>query len=126
MKTLTKNSINEFMKYYHSFHDSSIDKIIYDSANSKIEIVFDIYWSREPSIMEDGTYDTHKTKIRMIFIGVLNFHDTKEYNCIDNAVIEFYNKDGRELINFSLQSDEDYDSTYLTVICEKIKYDEIN
>ena len=123
MKKLTKENIYEFMDYYHFLHDSSIKKLNYNPTESKIDAIFDIYWSGEPTITKDGTYDTHKAKIRMVFTGIDNFSDNEQHNYIDNSFVECYQKDGKDLICISLQSYDPDEEPYLYIACEKIEYE---
>ena len=104
MITLTKDNINEFMNYYHYLHDSSINKINYNSIEAKVEVIIDIYWSGEPIIKSDGTYDTYKCRIRIVFTGVDKFSENQYYCMIDDSSVEYYDKDGKNFICISLLS----------------------
>lgn len=42
METLTKNNINDFIKYYHNFHDGNILDIKYDIEKSIVELIIDV------------------------------------------------------------------------------------
>lgn len=126
MNVITKGKIEDFMSYYHYFHDSSINVVNYNHSKATVEMFVDIYWSGEPTLNDDGSYDTHKTKMRMVFTGVVSFKDTQEYNYIDDAVVECYERDGRSLISFSLLSSYSNEEPYLNIICEKIEYEIIN
>lgn len=36
----------------------------------KIEVLMDVFWSGEPTLKEDGTYETNKVKVKMNLNGV--------------------------------------------------------
>ena len=73
MKDITKNNLDEFINYYHSLHDSYVTNINYDVNNSKIELLIDVCWSGDPILKEDDTYETNKTKIKMILYNINKF-----------------------------------------------------
>ena len=123
MNLLTKDNINEFMDYYHYLHDSSINKINYNSNEAEVEVIINIYWSGEPTIKSDGTYDTHKCRIRMVFTGVDKFSDNQDYSSIDDSSVEYYDKDGKDLICISLQCDYLDEEPLIYIVCEKIEYE---
>ncbi|MDE6142097.1 MAG: hypothetical protein K2G03_05795, partial [Bacilli bacterium] len=66
MKEITKENLEEFLYYYHGFHDSYIKNVKYDYLKGKVEIFIDVFWSGEPNIKEDGKYETHSTKMRLV------------------------------------------------------------
>ena len=55
MKKITQENLNEFVKYYHEFHDSYITNINYDIFKSKIELLIDVCWSGKPILKENKT-----------------------------------------------------------------------
>ena len=70
MKKITEENLDEFLNYYHNLHDSWITNINYNIFDSKIEMLIDVAWSGKRFIREDGTTDTNKTKLRMVFNDV--------------------------------------------------------
>lgn len=68
MDKLSKNNLSSFLEYYHGFHDSYITNINYNILKSQMEILVDVYWSSEPTLKEDGTYTTNKTKLKIFLM----------------------------------------------------------
>lgn len=123
MNKITKNNLDEFVKYYHSFHDSYITNINYDISKSEIELLINVYWSGEPVLKEDKTYDTNKTKMRMILNGVERYN-TKEmfsWDFIYDAFIKYIKIDNKEFICFASNEQE----PLIYVVCDSIEYEEI-
>lgn len=123
MKKITKDNIHEFMEHYHFLHDSFINKLDLNTNDSKIEMIISIYWSGEPTIKEDGTYDTHKKKIRLVLSGINDFKDCEDLSCIDDTYIECCQKNGKDLICISIFSPEHDNVQYLYIECENIEYE---
>lgn len=122
MKKITKETLEEVMDYYHGFHDSCIKNVRYDYLNSNVEIFIDVFWSGEPSIKEDGRYETHSTKVRMVC------HDVQQYNFketyadyIDDAYLKFLKIKNKEYICFAT----DKENPLISVVSESIWYEEI-
>ncbi|MCI9233982.1 MAG: hypothetical protein HFH08_05245, partial [Bacilli bacterium] len=57
MTPITKDNLTSFMDYYHWFHDSYITDVKYEFKNDQIELYFNIYWSGDPTLKDDGTYE---------------------------------------------------------------------
>ena len=120
---INKSNYEEFLKYYHSFHDSYITNINYDIYNEKIEMFIDVCWSGKPVLKDDNTYETNKIKMK------INFNKVDEYFCseifswdyIDKAVIRYVLSDDKEMISFS---SDDVDPI-IKIVCEEIEYEEI-
>ena len=124
MKKITKDNLNEFIYYYHAFHDSYITNINYDIKKSEIELLIDVYWSGEPIKKEDKTYETNKTKMKIVFKGVEQFN-TKEifsWDYIYEAFIKYINIKNKEYICFA--TDEENPQIY--IVCDQIEYEEMN
>lgn len=123
MNLITKDNLSTFIEYYHGFHDSYITNINYDIKNSQIEILIDVYWSGEPKLNKDGTYDTNKTKIKMKLNGVeqCNNKEIFSWDYINDAFIKYIKIKNKEFICFA--SDEDDPLVY--VVCDSIEYEEI-
>lgn len=124
MKQLNKNNLTEFTEYYHSLHDSYITNINYDIEKSKIELLIDVYWSGEPTLKDDDTYETNKVKIRMLFNGTheCNIKEIFSWDYIYEAYIKYIKIDKKDFICFA--SDEDDPLIY--IVCENIEYEELN
>lgn len=123
MILLTKDNLSSFIEYYHGFHDSYITKINYDIKLSQIEPFIDVYWSGEPILKEDRTYETNKTKIKMIFNGIeqCNNKEIFTWNYISNAFIQYIKIRNKEFICFA--SDEKEPLVY--IVCDYIEYEEL-
>jgi len=123
MSFITKDNLSSFIDYYHGFHDSYIASIHYDITNSQIEIFIDVYWSGEPVLKEDGTYETNKTKIKLIFNGVEQCHNKEmfSWDYITAAYIKYIKIKNKEYICFA--SDEKEPLVY--IVCDSINYEEL-
>ena len=124
MKKITQENLNEFVKYYHEFHDSYITNINYDIFKSKIELLIDVCWSGKPILRENNTYQTNKIKMRMILNNVerCNNKEIFSWDYINKAFIKYIELDNKELICFA--TDEQDPLVY--IVCESIEYEEIN
>lgn len=124
MEKITKENIETFMDYYNGFHDSYIIDINYHVSKAEIELLIDVFWSGEPTIKEDGTYETNKTKLKMIFHDIEKYSSEEIYSTdyIDSAYIKYINLNNKEFLCFA--TDEVEPSFY--VVCESIEYEEIN
>ena len=123
MVELTKDNLQEFMDYYHNFHDSYITNINYDITLSQIEIFIDVCWSGTPTLKEDGkTYETNKTKMRMVFHGVeeCNNKEIFSWDYISDAFLKYIKIRNKEFICFA--SDEEEPFVY--IVCDKIEYED--
>ena len=123
MKELTKDIIEQFLNYYHHLHDSTISNINYDIYKSKIEILIDVYWSGEPKLNEDNTYETNKTKIKMIFEGVerCNNKDFYSWDYIDNVYMKSIKLSNKDFLCFANEEKE----PFVYIVCDKIYYEEL-
>lgn len=124
MILITKDNLSSFIEYYHGFHDSYITNINYDIKRSQIELFIDVYWSGEPILKEDRTYETNKTKIKMIFNGVekCNNKEIFSWDYISDAFIQYIKIKNKEFICFA--SDEKEPLVY--IVCDNIEYEELN
>lgn len=123
MNKISKENLQEFIKYYHAFHDSYITNINYDIYQSKIELLIDVCWSGEPILKEDNTYQTNKTKMKMILEGVKQYNSKEifSWDYINEALIKYIELDNKEYICFA--SDEQEPLVY--IVCESIEFEEI-
>lgn len=123
MKRLTKENIDEFLNFYHHLHDSSIARITYDIKNTIIEIEIDIFWSGKPSKNEDGSINSHKTKLKLVCheIEMCNNKEIFSWDYIDSAYIKYITIKGKEFLYIS--DKEERPSLY--VVCEYAEYEEM-
>lgn len=123
MILITKDNLSSFIEYYHGFHDSYITNINYDIRLSKIELFIDVCWSGDPILKEDRTYETNKTKMKMIFNGVeqCNNKEIFSWDYISTAFIKYIKIKNKEFICFA--SDEKEPLVY--IICDNIEYEEL-
>ena len=123
MILITKDNLSSFIEYYHGFHDSYITNINYDIRLSKIELFIDVYWLGEPILKEDRTYETNKTKMKIIFNGVeqCNNKEIFSWDYISDAFIKYIKIRNKEFICFA--SDENEPLVY--IVCDNIEYEEL-
>ncbi len=123
MKKITKDNLNEFIDYYHEFHDSRITNVNYDISKSEIELLIDVFWSGEPTLKEDNSYQTNKIKMRMVLHNVerCNNKEMFMWDEIYKAYIKYIKLDNKDFICFA--SDEKDPLIY--IVCESIEYEEI-
>ena len=102
-KKIIKNNLNEFLDYYHGFHDSHISNVDYDISKSKIELYIDVFWSGELMLREDNTYETNKTKIKIVFNGIemCNIKEINSGNEIEECFIKYIKLNNKEFICFA-------------------------
>lgn len=95
------------------FHDSTIANINYDITKNCIEVVINVYWSGEPSKKEDGSLDTHKTKVRVLFnkIHECNNKTLSYFKDVNEAYLKYIYLEGKEYICFA--DDETNPSVYI-------------
>ena len=123
MNKITKNNIEEFINYYHYFHDSNINNVNYDILNSKIEIYIDVFWSGEPLIKEGVYYETNKTKIKIILSGIeqCNIKEIYSINNIEEAYLKYIKLNNKEFICFA----SDFENPLFYIVCDNMGYEEI-
>ncbi len=123
MNKITKSNIDTFIAYYHDFHDSYITNIHYDIYKSQMVIIIDVLWAGKPIIKEDGTYDTNKTKLKMVLNGIekVNNREIFSWDYINDAFLKYITLNNKELICFA--SDEN--DPFFYVVCDSIEYEEI-
>lgn len=120
MEKITKENLTEFMDYYHQLHDSYIEEIHYNVYKSRIELLIDVCWSGVPKLKEDKTYETNKTKLKLILNNIkkYSFKDLFSYDYINEACIKFINMDNNEYICFATDENE----PLIYIVCESIEY----
>lgn len=73
MTSITKENLDTFIEYYHGFHDSNIADIVFNFKGNTILLYMNVFWSGEPKIKDDGTYETNKTKINIVCKNIRQF-----------------------------------------------------
>lgn len=123
MKKITKENLEEFLNYYHGFHDSYITDINYDIKASSIEMFINVFWSGESKVLEDNTYETNKTNLKMIFLGVekCNVKEMFSWDYVSEAFMKYIKLENKEYICFS--DDEKEPNIY--IVSDEISYEEM-
>ena len=123
MKEITKESIEEFLNYYHYFHDSTIEDFNYNFKTSEILITIDVFWSGKPKLKENGYYETNKTKIKMILKKKKEFKidEENDFGYIDHLYFKFINLNKKEYLCFATAEKD----PHIYIVCDKVKYEEI-
>lgn len=123
MILITKDNLSLFIEYYHHFHDSYITNVNYNIELSQIEIFMDVCWSGKPILKEDGSYETNKTKIRMLFNDVKRYNNKEifSWDYINEAFIKYIKIENKELICFASDEKE----PFIYIVCDKIEYEEL-
>lgn len=123
MKAITKENINEFMEYYHDFHDSCINDLKYNYKEDNIEIIMDVFWSGNPKIKSDGTYETNKTKLKMLCKKIYQYKYKENYmNYIDGAYLKYIKMENKDYLCFATDKEE----PQVSIVCGYIEYKEID
>lgn len=123
MKQITKENLTLFMDYYHCFHDSYITNVLYNYEKCQVELFIDVFWSGEPKLKDDGTYETNKKKIRMVCKDVNQFNYKEVYSdYIDDAYLKYITLEREEFICFAT----DQEDPLISIVCKSIEYEETN
>ena len=123
MNKITKDNLDEFINYYHEFHDSYITNVNYDISKSQIELLINVRWAGKPILREDKTYQTNKIKMRMILNNIeqCNNKEMFSWDYINEIFIKYIKLNNNEFICFA--SDEQESLIY--IVCESVEYEEI-
>ena len=123
MNKITKDNLDEFINYYHEFHDSYITNVNYDISKSQIELLINVRWAGKPILREDKTYQTNKIKMRMIVNNIeqCNNKEMFSWDYINEIFIKYIKLNNNEFICFA--SDEQEPLIY--IVCESVEYEEI-
>lgn len=123
MNKITKDNLDEFINYYHKFHDSYITNVNYDISKSQIELLINVCWSGKTILKDDKTYQTNKIKMRMILNNIeqCNNKEMFSWDYINEVFIKYIKLNNNEFICFA--SDEQEPLIY--IICESVEYEEI-
>lgn len=123
MNKITKDNLDEFINYYHEFHDSYITNVNYDISKSQIELLINVRWAGKPILREDKTYQTNKIKMRMILNNIeqCNNKEMFSWDYINEIFIKYIKLNNNEFICFA--SDEQEPLIY--IVCESAEYEEI-
>ena len=121
MTPITKENLNHFIEYVHNFHDSTIEDVKLDYKNSKIIFDLNVFWSGTPTIKKDGTYETHRTKIKMYFEEIEQFRLQETYqDYLESALLKIIKIKNEEFFCFA--SDEQEPS--IAIVSKKAFYEE--
>ncbi len=123
MNKITKDNLDEFINYYHEFHDSYITNVNYDISKSQIELLINVRWAGKPILREDKTYQSNKIKMRMILNNIeqCNNKEMFSWDYINEIFIKYIKLNNNEFICFA--SDEQEPLIY--IVCESVEYEEI-
>lgn len=123
MNKITKNNLDEFINYYHEFHDSYIINVNYDISKSQIELLINVYWSGKPILKEDRTYQTNKIKMRIILNNIkqCNNKEMFSWDYINEIFIKYIKLSNNEFICFASDAQE----PLIYIVCESMEYEEI-
>ena len=123
MNKITKDNLDEFIIYYHVFHDSYITNVNYDISKSQIVLLINVRWAGKPILREDKTYQTNKIKMRMILNNIeqCNNKEMFSWDYINEIFIKYIKLNNNEFICFA--SDEQEPLIY--IVCESVEYEEI-
>ena len=123
MNKITKDNLDEFINYYHEFHDSYITNVNYDISKSQIELLINVRWAGKPILREDKTYQTNKIKMRMTLNNIeqCNNKEMFSWDYINEIFIKYIKLNNNEFICFA--SDEQEPLIY--IVCESVEYEEI-
>lgn len=123
MNKITKDNLDEFINYYHEFHDSYITNVNYDISKSQIELLINVRWAGKPILREDKTYQTNKIKMRMILNNIeqCNNKEMFSWDYINEIFIKYIKLNNNEFICFASDEQE----TLIYIVCESVEYEEI-
>ena len=123
MKEIKPNNIKDFIDYYHNFHDSNI--IEFKKEKDYIELTVSVFWSNKPTMNEDNSFNTNKTKMRIVFknINDFNYNENILYDEINDSNIKCTEIDGKEFIGFVLY--DMMNEIILYIVANDITYEEI-
>lgn len=120
MKVINKDNIEEFMSFYHYFHDSTINDLKFNYKDDVLELFIDAFWSGEPILKEDNTYETNKRLVKLVFkdINRLNIDEQQNYGYIDDAYLKIIKLNNEEFICFATDNNE----PYVYVVAKTLEY----
>ena len=123
MNKITKDNLDEFINYYHEFHDSYITNVNYDISKSQIELLINVRWAGKPILREDKTYQTNKIKMRMILNNIeqCNNKEMFSWDYINEIFIKYIKLSNNEFICFASDAQE----PLIYIVCESMEYEEI-
>ncbi|HIT10743.1 MAG TPA: hypothetical protein IAC24_04005 [Candidatus Onthousia faecigallinarum] len=123
MNQITKENLEEFFTYYHGFHDSFIKEIHYDTFGANIELLIYVYWSGKPLLKENNTYQTNRTKMKMVLKEVeqCNIKEIFSWDYINQAFLKYVKLNNKEFLCFASEEEE----PMLYVVCKSIEYEDL-
>ena len=122
MKEIIKDNIDSFLEYYHNFHDSYISSINYDVYNEILELNIDVTWSGEAKLKSDNTYETNKTKLRLLFTEIedVSIEKVYSYEYIDKVYLKSIKLDNNEYLCFA----DKENNPIIYVVSKRIEYED--
>ena len=122
MKKISKDNLNDFLEYYHSFHDSNIIGVNYDILNEKIQLLIDAFWCGEP-ILKNNKYETNKARLKLVFYNVIECNNKEifSWDFMKEAYIKYIKLHNKEYLCFA----SDKEDPCIYIICDSIEYEEI-
>lgn len=123
IKKITKNNLNNFLEYYHHFHDGSLLSIDYNVEKERIEIVLNTMWAGEIKLLDDGSFQKNVQKLKLCFNGVsrCNIQEIFSWDFIDDLYVNYLIVEEKEQICFA----NSYENPSLYILCDFIEYEEI-
>lgn len=123
MKLIDRNNIEEFLEYYHNFHDATIESAIYDCSKATAKVIIKTFWVGENEIHYGKVVPKNKL-IKIVFNDVekINIREMFSYDYIMEIYFKFITLDNKEFMCFA---DNDTNPNFYCV-CESMEYDELN
>lgn len=123
MKIIDASNIEEFLEYYHNFHDSTIVSAIYDCAKATAKILIKTFWVGETEI-NNGKMIPKKNIVKLVFNNVekINIREVTPYDYIMEVYFKYITLDNKKYMCFA---DNDTNPKFYCV-CESMEYDELN
>lgn len=86
-----------------------------------IEMVVDVQWSGESKLKEDGTYETNKKQLKLIFEGVEKYINKEifSWNFIYKVYFDYIKLNNKEFLCFA-NAEED---PFIYIICDMVRYE---
>lgn len=123
MKVIDKVNIEDFLEYYHNFHDATIESVIYDCSKSSAKVIIKTFWVGENEI-HNGKIIPKNKSIKIVFNGVkkINVREILSHDYIMEIYFKYITLENTEYMCFA---DNDTNPKFYCV-CESMEYDELN
>ncbi len=122
MKTINASNIDDFLEYYHNFHDATIKSAIYDCSKAQAKIVIKTFWVGENAINNEKLVPKNKL-VKIVFNNVekINIREIFSWDYIMEVYFKYITLNKKEYMCFA---DNDTNPKFYCV-CESMEYDEI-